>query len=248
MFNVTTHNLSPDLRTAQADVGACDFGELDDAQLISLLEIFREIDPIQNHDAEPHVAIQTSAGKFLVRTGQGKLFLYDARDSTLPYVELDAAAIARELGSRRAVPDASAPEPDAAPPAPHHGIAITILIAGLLLNGYTLYSVFYIDDVNEKPAIALVTDPKELVALQHSVVGRYATGAEPGDRAIDIAADGRVHFFKILASGERPDSNDTYRIGRHDSQLCLATRDSGVIDVTNIETIVYYRDTYRRVR
>lgn len=249
MFVVSTHNLTPDLRTARADVGSCDFGNLSAEQLIAILENFRLIDSIQNHEAEPHVSIQTPNGKFIVRTGQGKLFLYDARDSTLPYTELDSASIARELGRAQVVAEDAAVEIDSAPsPTPHHGIAITILVAGLLLNGYTLYSVFYIEDVNEKPAIELVTDAKELAGLQRSVVGHYATGSDAGDRAIEVTADGRVRFLRIHANGERADGDDTFRIGRHDAKVCLATRDSGVIDVNNIDSIVYYRDTYRRTK
>lgn len=249
-FNITTVNLTADLRTARADLGACDFGERDDAQLFAMLEIFRQINPVENHDAEPQIIIDAPAGKFLVRTGQGKLFLYNARDTTEPYVELDSSAIVRELtrGHAAGETSAAAAEVAAATRTPHKGIAISILVAGLLLNGYTLYSVFYIDDVNAKPPITLVTDEKQLTALQNSAAGRYATGNDPGDRIIDIAADGHVRFFKRTDNGKRPDGDDTYRIGRHDSQLCLTTRDSGVIDVQNIDTIVYYRDTYRRLR
>ncbi len=249
-FNLTTINLTADLRTARADLGACDFGERDDAQLFAMLEIFRQIDPVQNHAAEPQIVIEAPTGKFLVRTGQGKLYLYNARDTTEPYVELNSSAILREISLPHADSDEAAAAEDAAAAkrTPHRGIAISILIAGLLLNGYTLYSVFYIDDVNEKPAVKLVTDDKELTTLQAAVAGHYATGSEPGDRAIDIGADGRVRFLKRIATGERADGDDTYRVGRHDSQLCLSTRDSGVIDVQNAETVVYYRDTYRRVK
>ena len=248
-FNLTTVNLTADLRTARADLGACDFGERDDAQVFAMLEIFRQIDPVQNHAAEPQIVIESPNGKFLVRTGQGKLYLYNARDTTEPYVELNSSEILREIlrpppSSEEAAGAASAA---AARRTPHKGIAISILAAGLLLNGYTLYSVFYIDDINEKPAIKLVTDNKEASSLQSAVAGRYATGSDPGDRAIDVGADGRVRFLKRVAGGEKPDGDDTYRVGRHDSQLCLTTRDSGVIDIQNSDTIVYYRDTYRRV-
>ncbi len=252
MFHVTTLNLTPDLRTAAANAGTCDFGELDAEQLIALLENFREIDPVQNHENEPQVIIEAPAGKFRIRTGQGKLFLYHARDAAKAYTELDAPGIVRELGQSAPdmAPDESTGSESAAPApkTPHHGIAITILVAGLLLNGYTLYSVFYIDDVNKKPAIELVTNPAELAALQNSVAGRYATGNTPGDRAIVVGADGRVRFFKITTAGERMDSDDSYRIGHRESKVCLTMPDSGYIDVLNIETIVYYRDLYRRTK
>lgn len=251
MFQVTTLNLTPDLRTAAPNLGSCDFGELTADQFLAMMENLRLIDPVQNHEADPQIVVEAPAGKFRIRTGQGKLFLYDARDTTAASVELEPEAIVRELEQAAPVPS---PEPAAAPSsapvqsAPHHGIAITILIAGLLLNGYTLYSVFYIDDVNKKPPIELVTDPKELAGLEQSVAGHYATGNAPGDRTISIGRDGRVRFFRVLGTGERMESDDTFRIGRHDGKVCLTMPDSGVIDVNNIDSIVYYRDIYRRTK
>lgn len=249
-FHITSVNLTADLRTASADLGACDFGERDDAQLFAMLEIFRQLDPLQNHAAEPHLVIEAPTGKFVVRTGQGRLFLYNARAINEPYVELDSSTILRELTKHEPAPEeaAAVAATEAARRTPHRGIAVAILVAGLLLNGYTLYSVFYIDDVNARPPVKLVTDEKQLAALRLSAVGRYATGPAPGDRIIEVAADGKVRFFERTAGGERSDTDDTYRFGRHDSQLCLTTRDSGVIDVLNIDTLVYYRDTYRRLR
>lgn len=252
MFHVNTQNLTPDLRTAAPNLGTCDFGDLTPDQLLAMMENLVLIDPAQNQEADPHLVVECPAGKFRIRTAQGKLLLYDARNAAQAYVELPADAILRELQSAGAPTAPAAADDDDLPPpppkTPHNGIAITILVAGLLLNGYTLYSVFYIDDVNQKPPIALVTDPTELTALTQSAAGRYATGNNPGDRVIVISTDGRVRFFKVTLAGERLESDDTYRIGRHDGRLCLTMPDSGVIDIGNIDTLVYYRDTYRRTK
>ena len=246
-FNLTTINLTADLRTARADLGACDFGERDDAQLFAMLEIFRQIDPVQNHAAEPQIVIEAPTGKFLVRTGQGKLYLYNARDTTEPYAELTPEEIVAELerpaAAAPAAPADAAPIP---PPAPHRGIAFTILIAGLALNGYTLYSAFYSESVNQKAPIVLLTEADGLGAHQREAVGIYATGTQPGDRVIVVGADGHVQFSEIGSAKSINNGTDTYRLGRHDQTLCLSTTDSGVIDLLNIDTVVYYRDTYKR--
>jgi hypothetical protein len=248
MLHAVAMNLTPDLHTAQPDLGACDFGEIGEADLIALLEKFRTIDPVQNLDAEPYIAITAASGKFHVRTNGQKLFLYDARDSAKAGMEMEAAAIARDLARAPAKPDQPKVDATPRPRRPRNGIAAAILCAGVLLNGYTLYSFFYIEDVNQKPPIVLVTDGRELAGLRLSAAGRYATGKIPGDRIIEIEADDRVRFLRVTPSGERLDSTDTFRIGRHDKVVCLTTPDSGVIDVINIETISYYGDVYRRVR
>lgn len=249
MFNVTVINLTTDLRTARPDLGAHCLGTFDAAQLEAALETFRAIDPVQNLDAEPQVVVESRCGKYLVRTGQGKLFLYDARDSSIPYVELEPAQMVAALARSPTASDRSADPTTPVRTSPHLAVGVTILAAGLLLSGYTVYSTFYVDDVNRLPPIQLVTDERELAGLRLSVVGHYVTGREPGDRGIVVTADGSVHFTKIVAGGERTDADDTYRIGRgSDGSVCLATTGSGVIDVRNIDTMVYYRDTYRRAR
>ncbi len=250
MFTVTTMNLTPDLRTAQPDLGACDFGQVDEGQLIVLLERFRDIDPVQNQDAEPHVVVVGPAGKFLVRTHARKLYFYDALDTSQPGAELDAAGIAGALKSRPLPSARPTPAVDPAPPARHsrNAAAICILVAGLLLNGYTVYSFFYIDDVNRPPPVSLLTDAAEIDAHRTAAAGRYATGRAEGDRVIEIDSTGRIRFLRLTSAGEQADSEDTFRIGRLDTKLCLATNDNGVIEVLNIDTLVYYRDTYRRSR
>jgi hypothetical protein len=249
MFNLTLVNLSTEDLSPGAGFGSNAAGEIDQDQLIALLELFRTIESMQVLEADPHLIVESRNGKYLIRTGQGKLFLYDARDSAKPYAELTAAEIARLLSAAPVAPqEEAAPLPAAPARTPHRGIAIAMLAAGLCLNGYTLYSVFYIDDVNQKPAIVLITDPAELATRQNTVVGRYSTGGEAGDRFIVVGRDGGVNFGKVGGKSQRLESNDTYRIGRHEDQLCLTTPDSGVIDVTGPNTLVYYRDIYRRMK
>lgn len=249
MFKVSTVNLSADTASAAADCGENPLGEVSAAELIALLERLRAIDPAQNAEADPHLLIGAPAGQYLVRTDQGKLLLYNTREITEPYVELTAGQIVAQLD--QAPSSAGATEETATPliaPAPHRGIAIAILLAGLALNGYTLYSAFYSESVNPKTAVTLLTDPAELAAHGHDVVGTFATGDQNGDRVIVVTADGRVTFSEIGNARSVTNGTDTWRLGRHDKKLCLTTTDSGLIDVTNIDTMVYYRDTYKRTR
>lgn len=247
MFTVTTVHLSSDTTRADAALGAAELGVLTAEEFAALLARFSRLDPVQNHEAEPHLLVTAAAGRFLIRTGQGKLFLYNARDTTQPYSELGAAELVALLDR----PVTSAPFPDTTPepattkPSSRYGIAGAILAAGLALNGYTLYAAFYTESVNKKPAVTLLTEANELTARAREAVGTYSTGSQPGDRVITITADGKIRFSEIGAK-EGIANNDTFKLGRHDNQFCLLTPESGVVDFANPDTLVYYRDTYRR--
>lgn len=251
MFNVTTFNLAPDLRSALPGEGHTGLGELSPAEFAALLARFRELDAMQNAQADPHLIVTARAGKFLIRTGQGKLLLYDARDSTVPYAELSADEIVAQLDRTpptSAPPEAPAAAANAGADTPNRAIAVAILLAGLALNGYTLYSAFYTESVDEKPAVTLLTDPTEVAARLHDAVGTYATGDQPGDRVLMVTPDGKIKFLEIGARSRLSDSVDTFHLGRRDKKLCLDTMESGVIDILNIDNLVYYRDTYKRTK
>lgn len=252
MFTVTTVNLSSDTTGADAAYGPSELGTLSAEEFTSLLSRFRHLDSRQNHDADPHLLVTAPAGRFLIRTGLGKLYLYNARDTTEPYSELSPEEIVAQLDRQLTSPPFAFNEsvaPAAGPkPAPHYGIAFAILVAGLALNGYTLYSVFYTESVNVSPPVVLLTDPAELDARGHEVIGSYATGSLPGDRVITIFADGRVRFFELGAKDGLTNNTDTFKLGRHDKKFCLLTAESGVIDLVNPDTLLYYRDTYRRTK
>jgi hypothetical protein len=257
MARVSTVHLSPDATSANARFGPTDARDVGAVELHELLERFREIDPLQLVDAEPQVIITGRAGRFIVRTSQKKLFLYGARDAAQAYAELSPAEIVQQVEASDAAPgwaDEASAESDATrdgaatlpQSAPHRGIAAAILITGIALNGYTLYSVFYTESVNPPPVVTLLTEPAELAARQQAVVGTYATGDKPGDRSITVLADGRIKFVEIGSANGVLNNTDTYRLGRRGDKLCLTTADSGVIDIFDTDTLVYYRDFYRR--
>ena len=253
MYPVSTVNLSPDATQADAAFGTQDRGDLRAGDLIVLLENFRRLDGAGAHELEPHLILIGRSGKFHVRTGQGKLFLYNARALHEPYAELTAAEIIAQLDREEASPAPWAGDPrgsDSFPlrpaPAPHRAIAAAILAAGLALNAYTLWSVFYTATVNDRPPVALLTDAAEAAARQREIAGTYRTGDRPGDRVIVVQPAGGVRFSEIGRPGGAGENTDTYQLGHHEARLCLSTAGSGVIDVVNLETLLYYGDTYRR--
>lgn len=257
MYRTATVNLSDDLATADPIYGTNELGELSGEQIIELLEKFRALDVMQNHHAEPHLVLNGRSGRMIVRTGQGKLYLYNARETIEPYAELSPAEIVAQLDRTaltvapwaQAQTSSDVPVAKAPPrPAPHKGIAAAILIAGVALNGYTLYSVFYTDSVNDQPAATLLAEGPELAARRNEVIGTFATGSAQGDRVIVVASDGTIRFNEIGSKLVSSRNHDVYRIGRRAARYCLTTAESGTVDIVDADTLSYFRDTYRRVR
>lgn len=139
-------------------------------------------------------------------------------------------------------------------------LASAILFAAVVLAALALRSFFRTESLIEEPLLTLLTDPAELAARQHDAIGTYATGDRPGDRVIIVAATGQISFRELGTSAGSGEITDTYRLARRDQKprsatapstggkLCLTTATSGVVDLLNLDTLVYCRDTYRRTK
>lgn len=257
MYKVLTFNLGPDGRrgsTTQASK-EMDRGQMTALELTELLEAFTEIDVVENADLDPHIVVISPEVRLILRTSRKRILVYDGHDQSAPAVEMTITDVFRrldklsdpELGERPRPPLESSTSPPMVPSAPHRAIAIVMLLVGLALNGYILYSVFYVESVNKKLDIVLITDADEVKARSAALAGVYATGPHTGDRVIEVESGGRIHFYEIGAPGPINENRDTYRLGRHDGLLCLSTAESGVVDLSG-DTLVYYRDVYQRRR
>ena len=130
-----------------------------------------------------------------------------------------------------------------------NAIGVVLIAAGLALAGSTLRSAFRIDDVNQTLPLAPLVDPAEIVQQEEVLAGAFATGDDAGDRAIVIDVGGKVRLQELGAHGTvQLETAGTYRLGRRDRKLYLAIAHGGQIEAANRDTLVYYRDTYRRVR
>jgi hypothetical protein len=247
MYRVSTNHLGPDGRRASETNESVDRGDMSAAEFTTLLDAFCEIDAVENEDFDPSIVAAGRGAKLIIRTSRGRLQVYDIRDHSAPAVETTVAGLLERLDR---IPETRSPfgdlEPEQpVPTAPHRGIAFAMLVVGLALNGYILYSVFYVESVNKKPEVTLITDADEIKTRDAAVAGLYATGNHTGDRVIEVLASGQMRFYEIGAKGPINDTKDTYRFGRHDGLLCLSTVESGVVDLVG-DTLVYYRDVYQR--
>ena len=103
--------------------------------------------------------------------------------------------------------------------------------------------------MNQNPPLTPLVDPAEIAQQEQALVGTFTTGDDEGDRAIVIDAGGKIHLQELGSRGTvQIDTADTYRPGRRNGKLFLAVARSGQIEVASRDTLVFYRDTYRRTR
>ena len=190
MYRVTTSRLGPDGRRINPTSVDTDRGEMSAADLTILLDSFVEIDPAENEEHDPHIVVAGRGAKLIIRTSRGRLQVYDVRDHAAPAVVMTVAGIIDRLdlvetsSPFQRADEAPLPEPTA----PHRGIAFAMLFVGLVLNGYILYSVFYVESVNKKVEVKLITDADEVRTREAALAGIYATGPKIGDRVIDVSS------------------------------------------------------------
>jgi hypothetical protein len=245
MYRVSTSHLGPDGRRTRTADDEVDLGEMSAADLTVLFDAFVDIDPADNEEFDPHILAAGRGAKLIIRTSGGRLQVYDVRDHAAPALEMTPAGVIERLDRIEAPSPSQRNVQQPAPTAPHRGIAFAMLALGLVLNGYILYSVFYVENVNKKVNVKLLADAEEIRSKEATLAGTYATGAKTGDRVIEVDAAGVVRFYEMGANGPINDSRDTYKLGRHDGLLCMTTPDSGVIDMVG-DNLVYYRDVYQR--
>lgn len=111
MLNVTLVRLAPDARSADIAFGQAGVVELSTEEFTERLEAFRELDPLQNAHADPEIRVQSGGQKYVVRTGQGMLFLYNVRDHTQPAQVLTTAEVLAELDGSANAARTAAPFP-----------------------------------------------------------------------------------------------------------------------------------------
>jgi len=126
--------------------------------------------------------------------------------------------------------------------------ATALLLAGAAgLWAYTAFRAIRRESVAPPvPALAALTDATEAANRRREFAGVFATGEKPGDRTVTIKADGRVDYAELGANAPVTMDTDSYELRRRGRQFILVTGHSGVIDTVNLDTLVYWGDTYRR--
>lgn len=268
MFNVIVVNLTPDARSAIEGGGPVDLGQLSAGELGALLDVFAELDPIQNLKADSEIRVQTRRDRYFIRTGERKLFLYDSRKPSDPAYVLSSSEIIAELdgtaAARRTVPPipmsrltgsetradaANAPVAEvAAPPIEQRRSgAIPLLALAALLGGYIAYSGWTVRDSAATPPLTDLS-PSDRIAEDLALTGVYMTGSEPGHYGIVILGDGKLKLFQVNAQAAPGVVYGTYRLGRLSAKVCLATdQPGGLIVVAERNTLEFCGEKYTRI-
>ncbi len=128
----------------------------------------------------------------------------------------------------------------------HRAIGLLVLAAAIAVNFHTLFSALRVDNVNRTTDRPTPLEAAELAVVGKSLLGTYVTGENPGDRTITVQPGGRVTFAELGSSNKVLNNTDTFRLGRRASARCMVTANSGIIDIFDTDTLVYFRDFYRR--
>lgn len=253
MFRLTTVNISEDWLDAVPYLGQVDRGNISVDELNHILVRFSSLDASKLREVEPYLIVVGPKGRHIVRSLEGRLLLYRTDAPDAPPMEISPEAIISELGT---IPDASDGSAAVQPilvgdqrdqKTANRVIALGILFVGLVLNGYTLYSALYVDDVNRVPALTPITSQTEVQDYRQRFAGQYVTGNEPGDRGITLEANGSLRLFQF-GDQHRVLNASTfdYVLGRRERRIFISVHGVGQIEVPDTQRLIFFGDTYKR--
>ena len=262
MYHVSLINLTSDARAVAVDAQV-EQRDVSPAALEGLLRNFCEIDPIENAAGDTEIRVLVRHEKYLLRTEQKKLILYDVNRRDLPaqmltveqvMVELDgSAAAARNQAILQARAEAGPAEagpvlPVRAPPTP---ASRPRLIGLSLAAGLLLVAIIWLAAPwgNDGPPPGFVpVGSVEQDQLQNALIGVYLTGSEPGQHGIVILGPGEMKLFELGRVEAPRVVYADYQLGRIGAKLCLATdQPGGVVEVAPDGNLRYGGETYQRL-
>ncbi len=263
MYSVALVNLSPDARAVAAHAHV-ELRDVPPDALRALLRNFCEIDPIENALGDTEIRVNVRHEKYLLRTEQKKLILYDVYHRELPaqmltveqaMVELDGTAAAARsesiLQARLEAGPVAPPGPELPVAAPPPVASKPRVIALSLAAGLLLVAIIYLAApfaAGGPPAGFVPIAASELEQAQTALIGVYLTGSEPGQHGIVVTGPGELKLFELGAVEAPRVVYAGYRLGRIGPKLCLATdQPGGVIEVTAEGNLVYCSETYLRI-
>ena len=261
MYNVTLVNLDADARSAAVVWEKIERPEVPDEELRRLLQNFCEVDAVENAAADPEIRVQVRQEKYLIRTGQGKLVLYDVLKRDLPARSLAVAEVMAELDGSAIAALTIPPmvpveaglgvdlEPAAAAPTARSSPLRLIALAAVacaLAGGHILLRPS--SGAEAAPVALNRMDTAEAAGVQATLAGVYMTGTQPGQHGIVLTATGELRLFELAAVDAPRVIHATGDLGRVGPTLCLATdQPAGLIMIPDPETMVYCGETYKRI-
>jgi hypothetical protein len=258
LFQISTVNLEADASRAHVDLGTCPRGECSAEALVALLTRFAALDAIQNSDAEPQVLVTSRRGRFAIRMGLGKLFVYETRDASRTYVELLPADIPRYLehgiGSdapmeaddpalAEALAAAAAQKPSRA------GLALLLMALGLGAATVSATLSLRTEPIDSQADYTDFPDRTQVTALRAQSTGTYVMVENAHTQVLVIHGDGTVRYTDTAPDGSIPDdvTLSSTLVLLSGSTPVLRT-EIGPIEFHAPDTLVFAREAYQRKR
>jgi len=128
-----------------------------------------------------------------------------------------------------------------------HALAAICFAASAALIVMTVRASRETEDVRARPNVPPLADVAEAALRARELAGTFVTGSRPGDRLLTIRDDGRVEFAEVERAGGRALlPAEPFTLGQQGRTRYLVLAEGEPIEVINLDTLRYYRDTYRR--
>ena len=264
MYNVTLVRLTSDAQLVDPEAEDGRMVYCSAVELSSLLEAYSQIDAVLNASYDPEIRIHRGRDRYIIRTGQGRLLLYDGRDRMRPGLVVTIAGILAELDGTGSITTRSTMEttPGVVSIANVEGPAVprsratharsrriqrvVMSLLAIALGGGIAALKISRARMAADPGVAPLPAAEQATTAQ-SVEGVYVTGSEPGSRGLVVGADGTIRIFQLNARTPPSMVNDTWRVARRGTQLVLVLEQlETTIEITDRDKVSYCGETYRR--
>jgi len=267
-FDITLQYFVINDGCAMAAPGSFPLGKLGSLEVLHVLMIFQEMNPVQNFTGEPQIQINVKGEKYFVRTDLKRLMLYNSRKLHEPALVMEAQQIITEIDESAlkerdallkrlnkaggvATLTATSGEEEEAPRL--QGVWITSIpwlgALAVVLAVACLYFVRLELGPSDPfaPNCSPIENLEEVLYRREALSGLYMSGSNPGQHVIILLSTGGLRLMQTNNAGAPSEIKDSYRILSGEDGLFLQTTHPGpLIQVVTKETLSYCGETYRR--
>ena len=250
LFSVAFRHLSTDAKKVGATLPDAQLHYLSPKQIRVLLESAAALAPSVPPPAEPELRITGSTGKFVVQLKAGNLNFISWSSSVKAGGVITPAQIIDAISGIKPESDHSAGLAEAIAsrtfgflPSMNMGVMVVAIIA---VNSFTFWFMTRPPRTLAPKFTLLQAEPAE--RLLTDVAGVYETGEGPGDRRLEIQKNGGMQRIKFGAQRTVAQKQAfTVKAAEAAGKPALVTNKQTVITIKDMQAVVLYGDTYRRV-
>jgi len=250
-FSVTLHQLAPDMSEASHRLSDTAARPLSAAAVRQMIEAFARLAPGTQYPTQPELRIVGPAGSFLVqaRNGEMRVSSWSAQASGASLSCDQIVALVLGLDAPGAGPQPGAAASGGARRNSARGKFAALVLGVVAVNGGTAWLLTQPPPPlppEVLPACQIVA-PERAQRVLDDFAGEFDTGTAEGDRHLTIRRDGGIRWFK-WGAGRTVEEETTLQARAAESRgrAVLVTENSGMIELKDPITIVYFGDAYRR--